>query len=108
MKIKQTQVSASGIKFSIEKDGEEMGHAYLYLMTNDLHQKPFGLLEDVYVKEEFRGQGLGTKLVQAVLKEAKKNCYKLLCTSRYGRDKIHQWYEELGFKNHGIEFRMDF
>ena len=108
MEIQQKVVSASGIKFFIEKDSQEIGRATLYLMHNDLHQRPFGLLEDVFVKEEFRGQGFGTKLVQAVLEVAKNRCYKLLATSRYSRPKVHQWYEKFGFKNHGVEFRMDF
>lgn len=108
MEIKQKRIDASGIKFFIEKDGEEIGRATLYLMHNDLHERPFGLLEDVFVKEEFRGQGLGSSLLNAAIGAAKNRCYKLICTSRYSRPKVHELYEKLGFKNHGVEFRMTF
>ena len=108
MEIKQKEIKSSGIKFFIEREGREIARAHLYLLYNDLHKRPFGLLEDVYVDEAHRGQGLGTILVKAVLEEAKKRCYKLIGTSRYSREKVHQWYEGLGFKNYGVEFRMDF
>ena len=108
MEIKQEKIADHGIKFFVEKDGEEVGRAYLFMMPNSLHQRPFGLLEDIFVKEEFRKQGIGTELVKTVIEFAKLNCYKLIGTSRHSREKVHQWYEKLGFKNHGLEFRMNF
>ena len=58
--------------------------------------------------EEFRGQGYGKKMVQAALEEAKKErCYKVICTSRYGREHVHKMYQDLGFKDYGKEFRID-
>jgi len=109
MQLTKNQANASGVKITLEQDGKEVGRAFLYLMHNSLHQRPFGLMEDVFVNEEFRGQGVGSQLVKAVIEEAKANhCYKLLCTSRYGRDKVHAWYEKLGFFKQGHEFRINF
>ncbi|HLC89223.1 MAG TPA: GNAT family N-acetyltransferase [Candidatus Nanoarchaeia archaeon] len=108
LQVKQKKVNAAGIKFFLVKEGKEIGRAYLYLIHNDLHREPFGLMEDVFVEEEYRGQGLGTKLTKAVIQEAKKHCYKLICTSRHSKPKVHELYQKLGFKNHGLEFRMDF
>ncbi|MBU0545807.1 GNAT family N-acetyltransferase [Patescibacteria group bacterium] len=96
------------IKFSAKKNNEEIGRAYLCLIFNDLHEKPYGLLEDVFVQEKNRRSGLGTRLIQTVINEAKVlGCHKLIATSRHEREKIHRWYEKMGFKNHGIEFRID-
>ncbi len=90
-------------------NNQELGHVYLYLIFNDLHQKPYGLVEDLFVKEKFRQQGLGTRLLKAVIDLAKKNnCYKLIATSRFERELVHQWYENNGFKKYGFEFRIDF
>jgi GNAT superfamily N-acetyltransferase len=101
--------SCSGIKFSVKEDGKEVGRAFLYLIYNDLHKEPFGFIEDVFVDENCRGQGIGTDLVKRVLEEAQKqSCYKVICTSRYGKEKVHELYTKLGFKNHGIEFRIDY
>jgi len=109
MQLTKNQVTATGVKITLEKDGKTVGRAFLYLMHNDLHQRPFGFMEDVFVNEEFRGQGAGSKLVQAVIEEAKaRNCYKLIGTSRHARENVHAWYEKLGFFKQGHEFRMNF
>ncbi|MEK7339429.1 MAG: GNAT family N-acetyltransferase [Verrucomicrobiota bacterium] len=97
-----------GIKFLAKERDRILGRAYLYVMFNDLHKEPFGLMEDVFVEEGSRGEGIGSKLVNMVIAEAKKqNCYKLICTSRTGKPKVHSLYEKLGFKDHGKEFRIN-
>ena len=97
------------IKFFALENGIEIGRAYLCLIFNDLHQEPYGLLEDVFVNEDFRSSGIGTKLLQQIIQEAKKlNCYKLIADSRLERENVHKWYLKNGFKEYGKEFRMDF
>lgn len=96
MKIQQQAVTAKGIKFTIEEDGETVARAYLYPMHNELHEQPFGLLEDVFIKENQRGKRLGTKIVNQVIASAKKEgCYKLIATSRSSREQVHQMYRRL-------------
>ena len=92
-------------------DGVEVARAYLYVLTNDLHDTPFGLLEDVYVESSCRGTGVGRELLANVLERAKsEKCYKLIATSRNDgtRQMVHDWYIRLGFRDYGTEFRMDF
>lgn len=109
MKVNTKTVTAEGIKFSLAESDQEIARAYLYLMHNDLHKEPFGLLEDVYVAESHRGKGLGTKLVKKAIATAQeKRCYKLIATSRTSRSKVHQLYRRLGFQERGLEFRIDF
>ena len=110
MEIKKTtEHRSSAIKIIAENDGQEIGRVYLYLLYNDLHAEPFGLVEDLFVTEEYRHRGIGGQLMSEAIVEAKyQACYKVLATSRHGRDEIHTWYKKLGFKNHGVEFRMDF
>jgi GNAT superfamily N-acetyltransferase len=106
-KIIRKKVKSYGIKFFIEKDNKEVARAFLYVMNNDLKKEPFGLLEDLFVDESLRGQGIGTELLNNVIAEAKKlGCYKLVGTSRYERESVHKMYEKIGFKNFGIEFKM--
>lgn len=96
------------IKFEADEGKELLGWAYLYIMHNDLHEEPFGFLENVFVKEEHRGRGIGKKLIESVINEAKRqNCYKLVGTSRYERPEVHAMYIKIGFKDYGKEFRMD-
>ena len=110
MNFIQKEIPTVGIKITAQENGREVGRAHLYLIYNDLHPgAPYGLLEDVFVDESQRGRGTGTKLVQAVIEEAKaRGCYKLVATSRHERDKVHELYEKLGFVNYGIEFRINF
>lgn len=58
--IKEKRIKTSGIKFFVEKNGREVARAFLYVMNNDLRPEPFGYLEDLFVDEQLRGQGIGT------------------------------------------------
>ena len=93
----------------IRDNDKVMGQAYLHVIYNDTHKEPYGLFADIVVDENFRGKGLGSQLVRAVIEEAKKiGCYKLIATVRIGKEEVRAWYEKFGFKNHGVELRMDF
>jgi len=103
------EVESYGFRFSVVRDGEEVGRAYLYVMTNDLHSKPFGLMEDVWVSPDYRGRHIGTELVKAIIAQAREQqCYKLIATSRHCRPEVHTLYKRLGFTDRGVEFRIDF
>ena len=108
MKCEKKDIKAKGIRIAITDNGLEVGRAYIYLMHNDLHDRPFALVEDVYVDESYRGKGIGSELVRKVIETAKEsNCYKLIATSRISRPKVHELYQRLGFSQHGFEFRID-
>jgi GNAT superfamily N-acetyltransferase len=107
MEIKKEK-KENAVRLSARENGEELGAMYLYLIRNDSHKEPYGFLEDVLVKEEHRKKGIGTLLVKEAIAEAKRNtCYKIIGTSRMEREQVHQWYEKLGFKKCGYEFRID-
>ena len=105
---RETKQSGYAIRLSAVENGEELGAMYLYLIRNDSHKKPYALLEDLLVKEEHRGKGVGSALVKEAITEAKRlGCYKVLATSRIGRENVHRLYERLGLKKYGLEFRID-
>ncbi|HLC69588.1 MAG TPA: GNAT family N-acetyltransferase [Patescibacteria group bacterium] len=106
--VKEEKDFGKAIRFVLRDNDKEIGSAYLYILKNDYHEEPFGFLEYLVVDEAYRGQGLGGEIIKEMIEEAKKQgCYKLVGTSRHGRDKLHKWYEELGFKNYGLEFRIN-
>jgi len=108
MEIQTKPVTATGIRLSVSVNDLEIARAYLYVMRNNLHDEPFGLLEDVYVDENYRAQGVGSELVKKVIEIAKeKNCYKIIATSRTSRSKVHELYKRLGFEEYGVEFRIN-
>jgi len=108
--IEKQDIQSKGIKYSFkDENGTEIAHAFLYLMKNELHDKPFGLLEDLYVHEDHRGKGLSKQIMQDLLNDAEKLCYKLLCTSRFEKESIHEMYEKkYNFKKWGYSFRIDY
>lgn len=107
MTIKKEQ-KENAVRLSAVEDGTELGAIYLYLILNDSHKEPYGLLEDLLVKEEHRKKGIGSTLVKEALEEAKRlNCYKVIGTSRMAREDVHRFYEKLGMKKYGFEFRVD-
>ncbi len=104
---KEIKRDAYAVRVSAEENGREVGRAYLYVISKD--DTLYGFFTDLLVDEDMRGRGIGTKLVEMVIAEAKGHgCYKLIGTSRYSRPQVHAWYESLGFKDYGKEFRMDF
>jgi len=109
LKIESSKVSCLGIKFSIKQGDKEIARAFLYIMHNDLHNAPFGLMEDVFVESGLRGLGIGMELIKKIIEAAKEHgCYKLIAASRHSRHKVHKLYKKLGFSNHGVEFRINF
>ena len=110
MNLKKTiKKNVYGVKISYQEGGREVGRAFLYILKNDLHKKPFGFLEDVFVNEKYRGHGLGSKLVLAAVAEAKKRkCYKLIATSRVSKPELRKFYKKFGLDVWGVEFRIDF
>lgn len=108
MKSSKILKTSKAVKFEIKEGTKIVGRAFLYIIQNDLHENPYGLLEDLFVEEEYRSHGLGRQLVMDVVAEAKKRkLYKLVGTSRTFRTPVHHFYEKLGFKKYGFEFRMD-
>ena len=108
MKIGQKRIPASGLKFTIEEAGKELARATVFIMTNDLHERPFALLEDVFVEPDHRGRGLGNELLRRILARVRElDCYKIIASSRFERGSVHEWYKRLSFVCHGYEFRLD-
>jgi len=109
MEFKQETIKETvAVKITAHDGGKQIGRLYLYILKNDLHKEPFAFLEDVFVEEEFRKHGIGRQLVQKAIEEAKvQGCYKLIGNSRTFKTGVHAFYEKLGIKKWGFEFRMD-
>ena len=96
------------VKFEMREGGKKIAWGYLYLIFQDRHAEPYGFLENVYVEKEYRSRGLGSMLIRHLIAEARRRkCYKLIGTSKAGNTEAHRFYEKLGLKKIGYEFRMD-
>jgi len=64
-----------------------------------------GHIEDVVVRKDYEGKGIGIKLVTSMLERAKeKNCYKTILDCK---DDVKQFYERIGFKRESNCMRYD-
>ena len=64
-----------------------------------------GHIEDVVVRKDYEGRGIGIKLVTSMLERAKeKNCYKTILDCK---DDVKQFYERIGFKRESNGMRYD-
>ena len=108
MIIELKQFISICIRFSIKIDKVEIGHGYVYLITNEIHSNSYGLIEDIHIEEEYRNKGYGTILLKSIIDECKRrNCYKIIATSRYRRKNVHKFYKKNGFIDYGKEFRRN-
>lgn len=89
-------------------DGIIIGTCTIYYIDVTAHGRPYAFLEGLVIHEDHRGNGHGTIFFKKCMEIAKeKGCYKMLFTSGMDRKKAHKFYEKLGFKKWGYEFRMD-
>jgi len=88
--------------------GREVARVRLYLIRNDLHDRPYGYVEDLYVDPSQRGAGLGAQMMEQLIKLARTlGCYKVTAASKDARQAAQALYDKLGFARHGVEFRLD-
>ena len=111
--ITADRAKAVGLKFICRdggkgRGGRVIGRAYLYVLRNDLHDRPYGYVEDLYVDPSQRGAGLGAQMMEQLIKLARAHgCYKVTATSKDARKAAQALYDKLGFVRHGVEFRLD-
>lgn len=82
------------------EEGNVLGYASIHYIIKITRKS--GIIEDVVVKENQRGKGIGKLLVKNLIEKAKKNnCDKIILSSS---EKNLKFYEKLGF--HKNEFEM--
>ena len=91
-----------------KEDDTVLGSAFIFYLPNPAHGTSYAYLEGLVVDEAKRGHGIGTALFEECQKIAKqKGAYKILFTSGMDRQDAHKFYEKLGFKKWGFEFRKN-
>jgi|SRR3989344_68397 len=92
-------VRDTSIVLMIARDGERLvGMATIYLIKKIGNRKAY--IEDMIVDEEHRSQGIGGKLMHALIDAAREQGARSVeLMTRIERKDAHRFYERLGFKN---------
>ncbi len=87
-------------------DKKVIGTATLFIEQKFIHDGGIvGHIEDVVVRKDYEGQGIGMKLVISLLDVSKtKKCYKTILNCE---DSLKLFYEKIGFKKATNEMRYD-
>ena len=87
-------------------DKKIIGTTTLFIEQKFIHNGGLGgHIEDVVVRKDYEGRGIGIKLVTSMLERAKeKNCYKTILDCK---DDVKKFYERIGFKHESNGMRYD-
>ena len=90
--------------FVVEDDGQIIGSATLHLQQKLIRNGGIsGLIEDVVIREKYRGQNIGSKLIESLIAKSKElGCYKIILSCFPERV---SFYERNGFFNESITMR---
>ena len=82
--------------------GDVLGYASIHYIKKITRKS--GIIEDVVVKENQRGKGIGKLLVNNLIEKPKKNnCDKIILSSS---EKNLKFYQKLGFQKNEFEMIM--
>lgn len=89
-------------------DTQIVGTFSLLIMDNLVHEgTPSGIVDSVAVDPQFHGQSIGKKMMQHAMHLCEESgCYKLALSSNF-KWGVHEFYEKLGFKQHGVSFYVE-
>ena len=88
-------------------DKKIVGSTTLFIEQKFIHDGGLvGHIEDVVVRKDYEGRGIGMKLVISLLDVAKqRKCYKTILNCE---DNLKSFYEKIGFKKATNEMRYDY
>lgn len=93
-----------------ERDGEIIGTLQISYIPGLPDQGRYrGLLENIHVRADQRGNGVGSKMVGWAIEQCRENnCWLVQLTSNKVRDQAHRFYGALGFTATHEGFKLVF
>lgn len=85
--------------FGVVENGKVISTCYCLIIPNLTRLgSSIAFVENVITDSEYRGQGLGRKVMEKAIEFARENnCYKVILQSASFRKEAHQFYKNLGF-----------
>ena len=104
--LKKIRSNQNHVIMVAELNSQIVGSITLLIEPKFIHQGGLvGHIEDVVVRSELQGKGIGEQLVNAALEYAKNHgCYKTILDCD---DNVKPFYEKIGFKRNSNAMRFD-
>jgi len=104
--LKKIRSNQNHVIMVAELNGQIVGSITLLIEPKFIHQGGLvGHIEDVVVRSELQGKGIGEQLVNATLEYAKNHgCYKTILDCD---DNVKPFYEKIGFKRNSNAMRFN-
>jgi GNAT superfamily N-acetyltransferase len=98
----------AGFVLVCEIDGIIQGMVLILFTISTVLGSKVAILEDMIVSPDFRGKGLGTRLVkQAIESSIDKGCGRITLLTDHDNSVAHRFYSKCGFtKSDMVAFRM--
>ncbi len=100
--------SSNQTLFVAEREGDVVG-TFQTIITTSLNARGSSamIIEAVQTRADLRGQGIGARMIEFAIAEAKSRGMRLVhLTSNAVRRDAHRFYERLGFKPSHLGFKM--
>jgi GNAT superfamily N-acetyltransferase len=89
-------------------NGRIVGFASLTIKNSLWKEGYLGHIDELVVDEKSRGKGVGTRLLDEMIKVSKeRSCKKIELDSAFHRKEAHKFYESKGFENRAFVFSED-
>ncbi|MGG3564676.1 GNAT family N-acetyltransferase [Neobacillus rhizosphaerae] len=96
--LKERMVNEESVIFAAFEDNTALGFVQLYPSFSSVSMKRSWVLNDLYVKQEARGKGVGENLIKTALHFAKESGAKgVLLETGKGNVNAQRLYEKIGF-----------
>lgn len=93
------------VVFVAEDAGKLVGFASFSVRDVIRYPKPIAELDELFVSPDYRNNGIGKLLLEAVEKKSREpGCYRIFIESHYDHKSAHKFYESLDYTNYGYHF----
>lgn len=98
-RVEEIKKDPNNYLFVLEEENKLQGSVFITLCLDPMYQyRPYAVIENLIIAEEFRGQGLGRELLHHVEQFCmNRNCTKMMLVSSTKRIEAHNFFEKLGY-----------